>query len=154
MKTITKFTRVLRSATSSFYNHHLHYYHLAFSFIFIILLSSCDKEIDLPETQETSIDTSLELNDKNYIETASLGEKLAYRDLHLSNLVEQLAVVNPDFAIEGSKSAKNEDSAFYLENLLVSSFKNNNSTSFKILDINNQPINNINIKNLNNIIII
>ncbi len=62
-----------------------------------------------------------QLNNKNYIATASLEERQGYKEFHLFSLMEQVPEVNTDFEeLDEFKSAKDKEPSFYLENLLLS----------------------------------
>ena len=57
---------------------------------------SCDKESNLTLTDNTVTKTELVIVDKIDIESASLDQKFQYRDFHFSNLLEKLAVLDPE----------------------------------------------------------
>ncbi|SDQ10904.1 hypothetical protein [Flagellimonas zhangzhouensis] len=92
-----------------------------FSILFIvllILLSSCENEEEPSLVIEENQSNSL-LFDKAGIERAELKEKLAYKNYHLTKLMEELYRLNPNFDNEkAGKSAKAEHlNAFYFKDL-------------------------------------
>ncbi len=91
-----------------------------FLLLLITFFASCDEGANLHNENESSIDMPLIFSDKIELNNSSLEDKFAYRDFHLSNLIEQLVSINPDVVLTDSKSGKQLESAFYLENLLVS----------------------------------
>ena len=96
---------------------------------------SCDKESNLTLTDNTVTKTELVIVDKIDIESASLDQKFQYRDFHFSNLLEKLAVLDPELKLEMADNAKNTNSSVYIEKLLdcnlTSSSKNDGSESIE-----------------------
>ncbi len=94
-------------------------------FLFTIVILSCTKEDNKLSNTYSNFD--LNLYDKDYIETASIAEKLRYKEFHLSSLMEAVLEINPEFEyLEEFKTAKEEQPTFYLEKLLTSSYKDKN----------------------------
>lgn len=99
-------------------NHNSAISHLLFVFTIIFLAISCAENSSL---YDETIPEAVSLPEGENIESASLEEKLAYKELHLTNLVLDILKVNPEFTkSEGFKASKGERPALYMENLLKS----------------------------------
>lgn len=89
------------------------------AFVLTMFLASCqnEEEHSLPLEQNQSISL---LFDKSGIERATLNEKLAYKNYHLTNLMEETLQVSPDFNEQLSKKSVKErnPSIFYFDDLL------------------------------------
>ncbi|MDF0715005.1 hypothetical protein PY092_02495 [Muricauda sp. 334s03] len=66
------------------------------AFVLGILLVSCEKEEEQSLLLEQNQSISL-LFDKTGIEKAELKEKLAYKNYHLTNLMEETLLIYPNF---------------------------------------------------------
>lgn len=93
------------------------------AFVLMVQLGSCDnaEEQNLPLKQTQSISL---LIDKADIEKAELKEKLAYKNFHLTFLMEEVLRLNPDFNEISVKklSKKGYSEAIYFDDLLSEQF--------------------------------
>lgn len=89
------------------------------AFVLTMFLASCqnEEEHNLPLEQNQSISL---LFDKSGIEMAALNEKLAYKNYHLTNLMEETLQASPDFNEQVSKKSGKERNPdiFYFDGLL------------------------------------
>ena len=109
--------------------------------ITLVLQYSCQSEdLDSIEIEESLTSENLNIDnfkDKGYIQNAQLDEKLAYKEFHLTNLMEQILQVSPEFAdSEEFKVAKGNES-YYLENLLTNNLAQEKGVS--LTDKNDIP---------------
>ena len=92
--------------------------------VLAILLSSCENEEEQNMSFEESQLTSL-LFDKVGIEKAELKKKLAYKNYHLTFLMEEVLQSNPDFDEQEitKSSKKGHMGASYFKDLLGETLK-------------------------------
>jgi len=109
---------------------------LYYVMLFLLFMASCSNESILPESNTDSVSTSememfSRILDKNYIQNASLKEKLVYKDHYLTSLMEAVIEVNPGFENNAVfKTSKKENPEVYIEGLLkISSQKTEKSES-------------------------
>lgn len=91
--------------------------------LILLTVFGCQTEDIADETGKESVmaeNMDIEkLHNKDFIQTASIKEKLVYKEFHLSSLMEQVLEVNPEFEnMEEFKTAKGEAS-YSLQNLLL-----------------------------------
>ena len=88
---------------------------LGIIFCISFLVSSCSKE----NSDIISEENSSEILNKELMASASIKEKLAYKQFHLTNLMEKVLEVNPNFnQLEELKANKDDQPRFYIESLL------------------------------------